>query len=234
MCRWAALTTGAFEAARTRLNTRRFVATGNPIRSDIGRMSKAEALRVLGVEWSVETPAVLVMGGSQGARTINQALVEALPRLLDDLGVAVIHQTGTKLFEETRAALPAELAEHPRYYLRPYYADMAALYATADLAVCRAGSLSLGELYVCGVPSLLIPYPFAAANHQLRNAEASVAAGASRLLLNADCNGETLFREVRTLLSDAGIRRGMREFALKLGRPDATAHLVALIRELAG
>lgn len=230
----ATLVTGAFDAAKTRLNTKHFLLTGNPLRGATSPMPKADALRQLALHWPADQPVLVILGGSQGARTLNRSVAQALPTLIDTLGLAVIHQTGDKLYEETLLMIPPDWQAHPRYCVRPYFESMAPVWSAATVAVCRAGSLTLSELYTYGVPSVLVPFPFAAANHQLRNAEASVAAGASQLLLDQDCTGERLSQAVGALLSSPETLSLMAQSARTLARPDATAHIVEELLRLAG
>jgi len=232
------ITTSFSEGAESlkRKPEQQVVVTGNPIRGAIGKLSKAEALQHLGIAWPVEQPILLVAGGSQGARRINQAVVEALPMVLNDFGYAVVHLTGKILYEETLEALEAQspgLKDHPNYWVRPYSGDMAALLALADLAICRAGSLSLSEMAVCGVPTILVPYPFAAANHQFENALACVRAGSAILLEDKNCTGEDLLKTMKYVVEDPEGLKRMREAALTLGHPDATEKIVECLQSVA-
>lgn len=210
------------------------LVTGNPIRGNIGTLSRPEAMKLLGLDWPESRPVLLVTGGSQGSRRINQAVVAALPKLLKENGFAVVHLTGKKLYEETLERLdhlnPA-LKTHPYYQVRPYSGEMAALLAIADVAVCRAGSLSLSEMYVCGVPTILVPYPFAAADHQRKNALASVHSGASIMIEDAACNSERLLQELTPLAGDSEARQAMKRAAIGLGHPDATLRIVACLKK---
>ena len=232
----AVITTSFSEGAETLKQnpTQEVLVTGNPIRGNIGSLSRTEAMKLLGLDWPDSQSVLLVTGGSQGSRRINTAVVEALPGLLKSNGFAVVHLTGKKLYEETLEALdridPA-LKTHPSYQVRPYSGEMAALLAVADVAVCRAGSLSLSEMYVCGVPTVLVPYPFAAADHQRKNAQASVRSGASILVEDAECNGERLLQELAPLRGDSGLRRAMKTAAIGLGHPDATLRIVACLKK---
>lgn len=237
MSRNASIITTSFSEGAERLKHKpkqQVIITGNPIRGSIGHLSKAQALETLGLPWAVDKPVLLVTGGSQGARRINEAIVEALPALLNDFGFAVAHLTGKKLYDETLAALNArhpELKQHPAYWVQPYSAQMAALLALADVAVCRAGSLSLSEMYVCGVPTLLVPYPFAAADHQRKNAEASVRAGASLMLDDSDCTGERVLQTLEPLVRQPDKRETMKQTAIRLGHPHATEEIVACLKQ---
>jgi UDP-N-acetylglucosamine--N-acetylmuramyl-(pentapeptide) pyrophosphoryl-undecaprenol N-acetylglucosamine transferase len=189
---------------------------------------------LLGLSWPQDRPVLLVTGGSQGARRLNGAVAEALPTLINELGLGVVHLTGKKLFEETLVVLdmidPA-LKTNPYYRVWPYSADMAALLGLADLALCRAGALSLSEMYVCGIPTILVPYPYAAADHQTQNAMASARAGASVMIEDARCNGDRLLQEIRPLIREPRKRQAMAEASSRLGHPDATARIVACLKQ---
>jgi UDP-N-acetylglucosamine--N-acetylmuramyl-(pentapeptide) pyrophosphoryl-undecaprenol N-acetylglucosamine transferase len=218
------------------MKAKRFQVTGNPVRQDIIAMSrqpqrKHAALHQLAPHWYAEKPVLMVTGGSQGARSINQAMAAIVPELLDTLNILVIHQTGKKLYDETLEALPEAYREHPNYLLRPYFDDMAPLLASADLAVCRSGSLSLSELMVCGIPTILIPYPYAAADHQRKNAEAQVAAGTSRMIADKELTGPVLLNAIRSLINEPEALQRMKAAALKMSHPDATE---AIVRVLSG
>lgn len=239
MSKDAAIITTSFSEGAQHLQASRhkpgqeIVVTGNPIRGNIGHLSKAQALEALGFHWPAERPVLLVTGGSQGARRLNTAVVEALPALINELGLSVVHLTGKKLYEETLSALNAVspgLREHPAYKIQPYASNMAALLGMADLALCRAGSLSLSEMYVCGVPTVLVPYPHAAADHQRKNAMASVRAGASLMLEDRDCSGEQLLTILAPLLDEVSRRNAMADAARKLGHPDATTRIAACLK----
>ncbi|MBY0403682.1 MAG: undecaprenyldiphospho-muramoylpentapeptide beta-N-acetylglucosaminyltransferase [Cyanobacteria bacterium] len=237
MAKGAAFTTSAFSETQKRLQTKAFFHTGNPLRGNIlnlwgdHRISKQEALGQLGLAWDFQKPVLIVLGGSQGARTLNKAIVEALPTLLNELNFQVIHQTGAKLFEETWQNLPEGLKEDTRYCIRPYYEEMWLNLAVSDIALCRSGSLTLSEMYLAGLPTVLVPYPFAAANHQLKNAEASAQAGASVLIEDSACNAETIIKTLQGLFSPSQGERlhQMKACALKLAHPEATETLVQKI-----
>lgn len=239
MSRNARVITTSFSEGAERLKhkpNQEVLVTGNPIRGTIGGLAKAEALSYLGLDWPLNKPVLLVTGGSQGSRRLNAAVVEALPVLLHEMGFAVAHLTGKKLYEETVQALNAmhpALAGNAAYWVQPYSAQMAALLALADLAVCRAGSLSLSEMYLCGIPTVLVPYPFAASDHQRKNAQASVRAGASLMIEDADCTGLHLTEALRPLMENAARREQMRNTALSLGHPNATQEIAACLKRIA-
>ena len=196
--------------------------TGNPIR----RAVVDEALAAKAV---AKAPGLnlLVFGGSQGARRINQAMVEALPSL-KRLGVSIVHQTGEADFETVKkgyadAGVTADV--------RPFLHDMGAQYAKADLVICRAGASTISELLGCGKPAILVPYPHAIYDHQAKNAEALAARGAARWVKDAELSGERLAAEIAGM--DSGARETLAKNALALGRPDAATVIAREILEMA-
>ena len=238
MARHASLITTSFSEGANSLQhnpNQRVVVTGNPIRGSIGLINKREALQLLNLNWSEARPVLFVTGGSQGARRINQAVVESLPTLIQDYGFAVVHLTGKKLYDETLATIQEKcpaLKDDPHYWSRPYSGEMAVLLALADLAVCRAGSLSLSEMAICGVPTILIPYPFAAADHQRKNAQACVRAGAAILIEDDQCTGKSLLNAIQPLKEHREKLSYMRKAALALGHPEATKTIVECLQAL--
>jgi len=188
----------------------RVVHTGNPVRTDVLRSSGARSDHPLGL---------LVFGGSGGARRINQATLDAL-RMLGPSArkLAITHQTGTADAEETRAGYAA-LGLVGR--VEPFIVDMGDAYATADVVVARAGAMTCAELTAVGLPAVLVPYPYAADDHQRRNAEVLVRAGAAEMILDRELSGERLAATLRALIEDPMRRADMAARARALGRPDA-------------
>ena len=193
----------------------RAIHTGNPVRAAI---VEAAAARVPHTR-----PGVLVFGGSAGARRVNRSVLEALP-LLGPLGRAIdlTHQTGTQDVDEVRAGYGG-LGIAAR--VEPFIADMAGAYAAADLVIARAGAMTCAEVTAVGLPAILVPYPFAADDHQRRNAEVLAAAGAAEMILDRELDGARLAAVVRPLLEDAAQRGRVAAQARALGRPDAAARV---------
>jgi UDP-N-acetylglucosamine--N-acetylmuramyl-(pentapeptide) pyrophosphoryl-undecaprenol N-acetylglucosamine transferase len=246
LSRHAAAITLAFENARDVFcqwgaPPARMHVTGNPIRSSFRGLDAHAACQQLGCDpqrWGPTANGnaltLLVMGGSQGAQRLNEALLGALPTLLGQRGLRVIHQTGAKHLEAVTSALVGTpWQDHPNYLVQPFFPDMGPVFALANLAVCRAGSLTLSELLSAQLPSVLVPYPFAAADHQNHNADALVAAGAALKLLDAHCTAETLLATLDTLLTDPGRCQAMREACARLARPQASQAIVSLLVSLA-
>ncbi len=173
---------------------------------------------------------VLVLGGSQGARSLN----EAVPRALSALGpgVEVVHQCG-RAHEQAARALYAELGFGDRARVAPFIEDMPSALAAAQLVIGRAGAGAVGEICAVGRPSLLVPYPFAG-DHQKLNADSLARDGASTWIPSADATPERLATELRRLMNDPARLIAMADAARRLGRPRA-AHTIALdLLELAG
>jgi UDP-N-acetylglucosamine--N-acetylmuramyl-(pentapeptide) pyrophosphoryl-undecaprenol N-acetylglucosamine transferase len=175
---------------------------------------------------------LLVFGGSQGARQINQAVMDALP-LLGDLPLRVFHQAGEADRERVEAAYAKSGIEAEVVDFEP---EMPKRYRWADLALCRSGALTVAELALAALPALLVPYPFAADDHQSANARELEVAGAARRLDPAKLDGERLAAALRELLDDPSLLAAMSGAASDLGRPDAAHRViqecVALLEEL--
>ena len=171
---------------------------------------------------------LLVVGGSQGARTLNQTMVAALEDL-KDLNLAYVHQTG-----ETDWAVVRDAYRRRGAFARvePFVEDMAGVYRVADLAVSRAGGTTVAELAVVGLPAILVPYPHATHGHQERNARLLVEAGAAEMIRDDDLTGPALAAAIRRLLEDRGRLAGMAGRSRALGRPDAAERIVARCRAL--
>ncbi len=213
-------------------NKKKLMVVGLPVRSEIGRVSREEGAKHFGLR--PDRPTILVTGGSRGARTLNKAMVSVLQALADRPEVQVIWATGKVTYEETLDALKAGSVsfERPNWRIMEYLSDMPEAYACADLFVGRAGAATLAELAVAGKPGILIPYPFAAENHQEYNARAVVKAGAARMILDKDLTGDKLRQEVESLLTNGAELGKMSEAAVKLAKPHALEEIVKTCLEV--
>ena len=175
---------------------------------------------------------LLVTGGSQGSRTLNRAGSESWPLFRGTgLPVRIVHQSGPGGFEQlreefSRSGLEGEVV--------PFIADMPAAFAAADLVVCRSGAGAVAELAAAGKPSILTPFPFAANDHQTRNAEAIERAGAARLVRDNQMNGEKLVAVVAELAGSSGALERMGEAARRLAKPGAARRAAEILEEVAG
>ena len=148
--------------------------------------------------------ALLVFGGSQGARAINEAMIAALPGLASKKDVLqVTHQTGEADFDKVQRGYEAA-GWNERANVKRYIDDMVSEFAEADLIICRAGATTSAELVAAGKAAIMIPFPLAADDHQRKNAEALQNGGAARMILQKDLNGERLAREINSLIDEPG------------------------------
>lgn len=202
------------------------VVTGNPVRREFLQAQETgdDAARD---EAEVR---VLIVGGSQGARAINDAMIAAAP-LLAGRGLALTHQTGERDLARLRAGYAAAGVTAT---VEPFFHDMNARMRAADLLVARAGASTLAELTVLGRASVLVPLPTAADDHQRKNARVLAEAGAAEVIEERDLTGERLAGALTSLAADPARRRAMAGQARRLGRPDAAARVADRIIALAG
>lgn len=216
-------------------SSRRFVGrakavfvTGNPVRSTMGASDRQSAAAFFGLDPSV--PTVLVFGGSLGATSINNAFRTSLDALLRR-NVQVIWQTGRidAIGVQNMVATTGEEAQQ-RVKVLPFIERMDLAFAASDVAICRAGATTLAELALAGLPSILVPYPFAAADHQTENARAMVQAGAALLCADKEA-ADQLLPLLQSLLDNPAKREEMARKARAMAKPEAARTLAdAVIR----
>ncbi len=197
--------------------------TGNPLRK--GMEDCPEDL--------AQESCLLVFGGSQGARAINNAMCEALP-LMDDMRsrLTIVHQTGEADLEKVRAVYKEHGWEGAM--VLPFIDDMAGAYERANLVLCRAGATTLAELTVCGRPAVLVPLPHAANDHQTANAQALEKAGAAHLLPQSEMTPHNLACVLMNHMKDRPLLTQMAAAARTLGQRGAADSILALCRQIAG
>jgi undecaprenyldiphospho-muramoylpentapeptide beta-N-acetylglucosaminyltransferase len=205
------------------------VVTGYPVRQGLEHWTIKEARSYFALE--EELPILLVFGGSKGARSINQALAKALPKLLEEM--QVIHITGKldwQMMEKVRSELPT--IQLNRYRPYPYlYDEIGAAMLIADLAVTRAGASTLGELPLFGLPAILVPYPYAW-RYQRVNASYLARRGAAEIIEDASLS-EEIAAKVHGLIADREKLSKMRQAMQALAQPDAAAKIASLLNDLA-
>ena len=205
------------------------VHVGMPLRQAISGLdresARADALRAW--ELAEDRPVLFVFGGSQGARRLNDAVVGALPALLD-AKVLVLHATGVNNLDDVAAAVLALGIEPDGYHPVPYIDDMPAAYAAADLALCRAGAMTVAELTAVGLPAIYVPLPIGNGEQRL-NAEPVVRAGGGELVADADMDPSSLADVALPLLTDTARREQMGRAAASFGRRDADVALAELV-----
>jgi UDP-N-acetylglucosamine--N-acetylmuramyl-(pentapeptide) pyrophosphoryl-undecaprenol N-acetylglucosamine transferase len=198
------------------------VVTGNPVRHEffeVPRKMRSDVFHIL------------IFGGSQGARAINQAMAAALPELTKyDGRLTITHQTGEADLDAVREAYSA--SKFANADVRPFIAGMAEEFGKADVIVCRAGATTCAELAAAGKAAVMVPLPTAADDHQRKNAEALVQAGAARMILQSELTGDRLASELEELMNAPEVIDEMERAARSLGREDAAARTADLIEEL--
>ena len=200
------------------------VVTGNPVRREFFEIPARQR--------DSSRLSILIFGGSQGARAINEAMVAALPELeAQRKMLRITHQTGEADFERVQQAyLDAGWEEQAE--VKRYIDDMVQSFAVADLVICRAGATTTAELIAAGKAAIMIPFPLAADDHQRKNAEALEVAGAARMILQKDLNGKRLAEEIKRLVQQPGELGKMETASRKLARGNAAVAAVNLIEEL--
>jgi UDP-N-acetylglucosamine--N-acetylmuramyl-(pentapeptide) pyrophosphoryl-undecaprenol N-acetylglucosamine transferase len=179
-------------------------------------------------------PHLLVFGGSQGARALNDRMPQIVVRLLEQVpGLTILHQAGARHADTVQAAYAATAADPARWTVIAFLDDMAARFAAADLILARSGASTVAELAAAGKPSLLVPFPAAADDHQTRNAEVFAAADAAILLPESAMTAEGLLDEITSLLQDPDRLAIMGKSARTLAHPDAVQRIAAMVVALA-
>jgi UDP-N-acetylglucosamine--N-acetylmuramyl-(pentapeptide) pyrophosphoryl-undecaprenol N-acetylglucosamine transferase len=190
--------------------------TGNPLRRAV--------LAGRGTKRAHKGFNLLILGGSQGATAINRAMIEALPLLTEiKKDLRITHQTGAADYSWVRQGYKKEGLQTS---VHPFIDEMAPCYREAHLAICRAGAATITELCAWGRAAIMIPYPYAADDHQRKNAEVVVQQGAGRMIPNAELSGERLSREILFLYRNQKALLEMEKKAAALGRPDAAGQIV--------
>lgn len=233
LSRWAKAVCTTYEQSRAHLaRGDRARLTGNPVREQVTHADAAAGRLRHGV--GPDDMLLLVFGGSRGARHLNSAIVSLYPRLSAIHGLKVIHIAGPAEADSVRSALAGVAGgESAVWTVLEYANDMGDLLAASDLCVCRAGATTLAELAAVGRPAVLVPYPYATDDHQSHNAVPFVEAGAARVVTDADLDRPVFESTLTELLEDPALRVKMAAAALSLGRPDAAAAVVAVVREAA-
>lgn len=205
------------------------VVTGNPIRLKHLGTSRATARQAL--QLPPDGHVVTVFGGSQGARHLNDEIVKAYTALAKP-EITLLHLTGARDYGDIVNAWSAAGA-NPHVKMLPYLDDMGLAYRASDLVICRAGASTLAELAAYGVPAILVPYPYAANDHQTKNAAVVADAGAAVVLPDAELSADSLAVITAGLLVDEGRLVTMARSAAATGYPDAARTLASLVMELA-
>ncbi|MEE1065572.1 MAG: undecaprenyldiphospho-muramoylpentapeptide beta-N-acetylglucosaminyltransferase [Acutalibacteraceae bacterium] len=208
------------------------VVTGLPVRGELISADREFSRAELGVD---DRPVILSMGGSLGARVINTAVTQLIEERYERKDCYFLHATGKAgvgMFDVIEKEKNISLEENKHIMLREYINDMHRCMAAADLVICRAGASSLSEIQAMGKPSILVPYPYAAENHQYYNAMELVKNDAAILIEEKDFTGERLIKEIDALLADKQRLLSLGENAKKMAIYDATERIVSCICEI--
>ena len=244
LARWADVAYLAMEAVRAShafRRTTRIEVTGNPIRPTIAAFPRCEeTYRRFGLH--PERKTIFVMGGSQGAHAINEAMVAALPHLIEYADqIQIVHQTGAMEVEKVQNLYDQILASHRTanstpiqdnkaggggsgflYCVKPFFDTVEEIYSIADVMVCRAGGMTIAEVTACGIPAIFIPLPSQTGNNQVLNAHTVAEAGAAVVLEQGTFTVETLVKNLTHMTLDGNTRERMVTASRALGKPDAS------------
>ena len=219
----------AFEVECEKLHNKNCVVNGNPIRKEFSVLTKTQARQNLGLDNKLT---ICIMGGSQGAKKINDATVKILKEL-SDREIQVIFQTGKRNFADVENALSKvypEYIDDKNIIVRPYFDNMTDVLKASDIAVSRAGSLSISELCASGVASIFVPYAYAAADHQRKNAKFMLNQGAGLYLEDGATDGDSLLKKIEMLANDGEFLNTVQQNALRLAKYDGVSGIISQIK----
>ncbi len=218
-----------FSEAKSFFPEKKVVMTGNPRASEVLNQDGIKGRLSAGL--NLTDPVVLIVGGSRGARPINDAVVQSL-MVFGKRPYQVLYVTGEVHYEKVKKEV--ELSGSPKnVVVKPFVHNMPQVLAGIDLTVARAGATTLAELTSLGIPSILIPSPYVTNNHQEKNARSLSDHGAAKLLLEKDLTRDTLLESIDQILLNESSLQEMKQAAKKLGIPDSAQRLYRLMQELA-
>lgn len=222
----------AFEKAKKYIPNRRTIVTGNPIREEFSTLTKEAARERLGLQNKIT---LAVIGGSQGAKSINNTVVEILKELSQDYDLQVIFQTGNKNYEQVLEKLkfiyPA-WEQDKNLIIKPYFSDMISVLKSADIVISRAGSLSLSEICASGCAPIIVPYPYAAANHQRINAKNLLERGACVYIEDKELEPNRLRETLLSILNNPIKMNYLKQNSLLLAKYDAVSKIAECVQSL--
>ncbi len=220
----------AFESACDVLKNKNCHVNGNPIRSDFETLSKETAREKLGLQNKLT---LCITGGSQGARSINDAVVEVLKDLSKDFDLQIIFQTGKKNFErviEQLIKIYPEYEADKNLLIKPYFDNMVTVLKASDIAISRSGSLSISEICASGIAPVFVPYPHAAANHQRKNAEFVAGKNAGLYIEDSEISPKAIYEIISSLLANKERLEELQKNSLSLAKFDGAKKIVSQLR----
>ncbi len=229
ICKWfASRVNVSFESQRKYFKRKKTHCVGGPVRKEIIKTIKGVAIQNMGLRQDQKI--ILALGGSQGARSINRTIVDALPDLAN-LNVQLIHVCGERDHDWIKDSAGEG---RPFYHLISYMYNIWDGLAASDLVVSRAGATAISEIAARRLPAVLVPFPYSAEGHQDRNAEMMEKAGAAVVVKDGEFNKEALLREVKRILMDRDLYAKMSAACASVGKPDAANEFVSIITDLLG
>ena len=233
LSRRAKYVTLAFEKAKKYIPNKHAIVTGNPIREQFKTLTKEKARKELGLNDAKLT--IAIMGGSQGAKSINCAAVEILKELSQELGLQIIFQTGKKNYdgiaEYIKQIYPA-WEQDKNLVVRPYFDNMISVLKASDIVISRAGSLSISEICASNVAPILVPYPYAAADHQRKNAKSMLENGACIYIEDSELEPNLLRNTIVELINNPIKISYLKQNSSYLAKPDATKEIAEIIHSI--
>ena len=220
----------AFKEAKDKIKNKNIFINGNPLRKTFSQIAKEDAKKYLHLDNNKFT--LLVMGGSQGAKGINDKFIPIIKNLLNN-DIQIIFQTGMKNYDNVVSELEKLFPEYDDYHgliIKPYFDEMVYPLKASDVAISRAGSLSISEICACSLASILIPYPHAAQNHQLKNAISLEKTGAAICIEEKDVTPEILQEKIISLKTSKEFLEKMKQNAYKNSHLNATDNILKLIK----
>lgn len=218
----------AFDGAMSQLKqTNNAIVNGNPLRPEFKNVLKIDAKEQLNI--NMNKPVLCVMGGSQGAKSINNSFVEIIKELVQDHGYQIIFQTGEKNYQYISDRLSKIFKHYEKnksLIVRPYFDDMVTVLKASDIVISRAGSLSLSEIFASGIAPILIPYPYAAADHQRKNAKFVEQHHACIYLEDSEVDPNSLLKLLINLKDNPERVKELKSNASKLAKYDALKNIV--------
>lgn len=220
----------AFENSKNILKSNNIIFNGNPVREAFFTLTKENAREKLNIP--KDKTVIFAMGGSQGAKTINTAMTRLLKTLVEDFNAYVILQTGKKNIDEVTIELEEiypDYKNNKNILVQPYFDEMVYPLKASDIVIARAGSVSLTEILQCHLASILVPYPYAAQDHQRKNAKEMCEKGVSLYLEDAECNEENLLFKIKEIMSQVD---NMSEKAKELAKNNPTEEIVKQLKSI--
>lgn len=217
-----------FEEAASFFPKEKVVLTGNPRASEVLNQDGIKGRLSVGLK--LKDPCVLIVGGSRGARPINDAVIAALPSL-GKKPYQVLYVTGEAHYESVKKEV-ALVGNPSNVIIKPFVHNMPEVLTNMDLTVARAGATTLSELTSLGIPSILIPSPYVTNNHQEKNAQSLTTNGAAKMLLEKELDGTKLVEEIDTIMLQKEVLHNMKAASKKLGMPDAAIRLYDVMKEV--